>query len=77
MSMFQVTNLADAVKIACDFVSIPAISSCVKVQAELRKHRLAVDHPAEVLPVYCMLYDAYQTVNNVRTLEEHAELSGQ
>ena len=54
--------MADAIKVACDFFTLPAITPCIQLQTEFRRHRMVHDWPPHVLPVSQMLYDAYQTL---------------
>ncbi|KAI0689322.1 hypothetical protein C8T65DRAFT_588767 [Cerioporus squamosus] len=59
----QVSNEADCMKIACDFVSPESVGMCAEIAAELREQRLAIDGaPEEVLPVCSMLYYMWETI---------------
>ncbi|KAI1793587.1 hypothetical protein LXA43DRAFT_885626 [Ganoderma leucocontextum] len=51
-----VSNQANCIKVACDFVSPESAATCQLLANEFRAQRLAVEHfPDEVLPVNVML----------------------
>ncbi|KAI0691401.1 hypothetical protein C8T65DRAFT_587239 [Cerioporus squamosus] len=59
----QVSNQADCMKIACDFVSPESAEMCQQIALDLRMQRLNVSGSAEeVLPVLGMLYYTWITL---------------
>ena len=58
----QVSNQADCIKVACDFVSPESAVTCQLLANEFRAQRLAVEHfPDEVLPVNVMLFHTWES----------------
>ena len=64
----QVANKADAIKIACDFISVQNIHVTHRLVSEFREHRLAVGKGDDVLSLYDTLYRAYVSFPMLRTL---------
>jgi len=64
----QVANKADAIKIACDFISVQNIHVTHRLISEFREHRLAVGKGDDVLSLYDTLYRAYVSFPMLRTL---------
>jgi hypothetical protein len=64
----QVANKADAIKIACDFISMQNIHVTHRLVSEFRQHRLAVGKGDDVLSLYDTLFRAYVSFPMLRTL---------
>jgi hypothetical protein len=67
----QVGNKSDAIKIACDFISIQSLAQTHQLVSELREHRLAAKWGEDVLALYDTLYHAYSAFP---ALQETADL---
>ncbi|KAL1937496.1 hypothetical protein VTO73DRAFT_13148 [Trametes versicolor] len=52
----QVSNQADCIKVACDFVSPESIPTCLQLAEQFRLQRMAHQWPQDVLPVELLLY---------------------
>jgi hypothetical protein len=55
----QVSNATNAMKIACDYVSIANLLATLQVARELREHRLATQSGDDVLQYHTLLWYAY------------------
>ncbi|KAI0715183.1 hypothetical protein C8Q76DRAFT_768217 [Earliella scabrosa] len=64
----QVANLADCVKIACDFISQESVSICQILSAEFRLQRLARRWPSDVIPFASMLYYTWTSTTLLRSM---------
>ncbi|KAI0739757.1 hypothetical protein C8Q80DRAFT_1222076 [Daedaleopsis nitida] len=63
----QVSNQADCIKIACDFISPQCLSVCQQLSAEFRMQRIARRWPEDVIPFDWMMYYAWITPEYVKT----------
>jgi hypothetical protein len=66
----QVSNQADAVKIACDFISIENVAETQRICDELRQHRLATGVGEDVLQLYTTLWHAWMTLTNDKVFKD-------
>lgn len=55
----QVSNAADAIKIACDFLDIPNLTKTQGLVSEFRLHRIATGSGEDVLEFYNTLWHAW------------------
>jgi hypothetical protein len=62
----QVSNQTDAMKIACDFISIDNVTETQRVHEELRRHRLATGAGEDVLQLYASVWHAWKSLTNDR-----------
>ena len=68
----QVCNQADAIKIACDFLSAESLLASDILGEEFRKQRLMQRWPEDVLQLETTLWHAW---NSLRRLQDEAVLS--
>ena len=61
----KVSNKSDAIKIACDFVSIENLVETVRLVGEFREHRLACDWGDDVLQLYASLWYAWVSLSEM------------
>ena len=61
----QVGNKSDAIKIACDFISLQNLVEMSCVSSELREHRLTSQWGKDILALYDTLYHAYRSFPTV------------
>jgi hypothetical protein len=61
----QVANMADAIKIACDFCSMANIRRTQRVAAELRQQRLADSAGDDVLQLYLTLWYTWLSLSRL------------
>ena len=62
LTVQQVSNQADCIKVACDFVSPENVARCQALAGEFREQRLAVeDFANELLPVNVMLLHTWES----------------
>ena len=66
----QVSNQTDAVKIACDFISIENVAETQRICDELRQHRLATGVGEDVLQLYTTLWHAWTTLTNDKIFKD-------
>jgi hypothetical protein len=59
----QVANYADAIKIACDFMSVDNLKRTERVAGELRRQRLAVLYGDDVLAFYLTLWYTWEALS--------------
>ena len=52
----QVTNITDAIKIACDFICIANLPATQKLRSEFHEHRLATNSGDDVLQLHNILW---------------------
>lgn len=62
----QVGNKADAIKIACDFVSLQNLHVTLRLVPEFRQYRMATKGGDDVLSLYDTLYRAYMSLPILR-----------
>jgi len=62
----QVSNQADSIKIACDYVSMDNLMETVKLFDEFREHRLATGEGDDVLQLFNMLWYAWKSLSRLR-----------
>lgn len=60
------SNQADAIKIACDFISIENLSATQQIANELREHRLAVGSGEDVLQLEPTLWYSWVGLQSVQ-----------
>jgi hypothetical protein len=74
----KVSNMSDAIKIACDYVSIENVSQTARLVDQFREQRLAIEGD-DVLQFYVMLWYAWVSVSrstsNLATLRLHTPTS--
>ena len=63
------SNQADSIKIACDYVSMDNLMETVRLFDEFREHRLAIGEGDDVLQLFNMLWYAW------KSLSRHANVS--
>lgn len=70
--LLQVSNKADAIKIACDFVCAENLPATVQVMQELREHRMASgpEFGDDVLQLYNMLWYMWRAMQGVKNFSE-------
>lgn len=56
--IFQVINMTNAIKIACDFISVENLDATLQVSKELRRHRLS-EGGEDVLQLLLTLWYAW------------------
>ncbi|PIL29288.1 transcription factor [Ganoderma sinense ZZ0214-1] len=61
----QVSNQADCVKVACDFVSPESVAICKQLWDEFRIQRLARCWPPDVIPFAHMLYWTWESTQMI------------
>ncbi len=61
--LFQVSNQADCIKIACDFISPESVPTCKRLAEEFREQRLACGWPEDVIPFQSLLYYTWMSVD--------------
>jgi hypothetical protein len=66
-----VSNQADSIKIACDYVSLDNLMETVRLFDEFREHRLATGEGDDVLQLFNILWYAWQSLSRLR----HASVS--
>jgi hypothetical protein len=66
----------DAIKIACDHVSIQHLDQIEQLVAEFREQRLASGHGEDVLQFYTMLWYAWLSLRQLREIVPAGELLG-
>ena len=59
----KVSNAADAIKIACDFVSVDNLRHTQRLAAEFRQHRLTTSTGEDVLQFYATLWHAWTVLS--------------
>ncbi|KAI0739788.1 hypothetical protein C8Q80DRAFT_1058481, partial [Daedaleopsis nitida] len=64
----QVSNAADCVKIACDFISQESVSICRTLSEEFREQRLVRHWPPDVIPFASMLYYTWTSATFLRNI---------
>jgi len=62
----QVSNAADAIKMACDFISVHNIRQTRQLIPEFRLHRLATGWGDDVLQFYATLWYAWKSLFRMR-----------
>lgn len=62
------TNKADAIKMACDFVSIEGLPATLRLANEFRHNRLSVKWGDDVLQIYNTLYYAWEASSKLGNL---------
>lgn len=70
MIVQQVSNQTDAVKIACDFISIENVAETRRICDELRQHRLATGVGEDVLQLYTTLWHAWINLTNDKVFKD-------
>jgi len=69
----QVGNKSDAIKIACDFISLQNLAETCHVASELREHRLTSQWGEDILALYDTLYHAYRSFPTVLETISHQQ----
>ncbi|KAJ3542652.1 hypothetical protein NM688_g5948 [Phlebia brevispora] len=74
----QVSNCTDAIKVACDFLSVSTLSVTQTLADELRAHRLLTGEGTDVLQLFTTLLHAWESLRHTfETAEEEQEVSRQ
>ena len=73
MTRLQVSNLSDAIKIACDFLSVESLSASRQLMDEFRMQRLVHKWPEDVLQLELTLWYAWTSLSK---LQNRAPVSG-
>ncbi|KAI0041160.1 hypothetical protein FA95DRAFT_1611228 [Auriscalpium vulgare] len=63
----QVSNAANAIKVACDFLSAENLLASVQVAKELRLQRLSAQYGDDVLQLNLSLWTAWSSLSELRT----------
>ncbi|KAI0708445.1 hypothetical protein C8Q76DRAFT_627624, partial [Earliella scabrosa] len=63
----QVSNQANCIKIACDFISPQSLAMCEKLSVEFREQRLAKHWPLDVIPFGPLLYYIWVCTSRIST----------
>jgi hypothetical protein len=61
-----VSNQADAIKIACDYVSMDNLTETVRLFDKFREHRLATGEGDDVLQLFNVLWYAWKSLSRLR-----------
>ena len=59
------SNQADCVKVACDFISPESVPICKQLWEEFRVQRLVRQWPPDVIPFVHMLYWTWESTHTV------------
>ena len=71
----QVSNVTDAIKIACDFLSIECLAASSQLIHEFRAQRLVHEWPEDVLQFETSLWHAWNTLCRLReTIACHEQM---
>ncbi|KAI0735948.1 hypothetical protein C8Q76DRAFT_611649, partial [Earliella scabrosa] len=63
----QVSNQANCIKIACDFISPQSLAMCERLSVEFRQQRLAKHWPPDVIPFAPLLYYTWICTSRLTT----------
>ena len=72
---WKVSNQTDAIKIACDFLSIENLAETQRICSELREHRLATKSGDDVLQFFTTLWHAWKWLVQQPDVHDAPDLS--